>query len=134
MEFIGFYGELDPSGPKEIYKEMLKEVVEIDGSYQASRIIAYLDSGHPILDVMESTPDPLSPGVFVRGGASILTDGKWVWRYDLHHYVDRYRVPLPAEFVRDAAAANYAVPRVDVSNLRELSIAVSKKLGYRPTG
>jgi hypothetical protein len=65
----------------------------------AGIIAAYLRCGVPVFDVMEATQDPFDSEVFVSGGPSLRSDGTWVWREDLIHYIERYRVDLPTEFI-----------------------------------
>lgn len=68
-------------------------------------VVAYLERGTEVLDVMEATPDPTTPGRYISGGSSLLTDGEWVWRLDLSSYVRAHRVALPEAFIRKAQAA-----------------------------
>lgn len=73
---------------------------------EASVVMArYLRDGTPLVDVMEATPDPFDSAIFINGGPSLLSDGTWVWREDLAHYVECYLVGLPDEFVEHARAA-----------------------------
>lgn len=43
-------------------------------------------------------------------GRCEMIDGAWYWPEGLHHYVDRYHVRLPDEFVEHVRANNYVVP------------------------
>lgn len=69
---------------------------------KAMSIVRYLSSGIPVFDVMEATEDPLNSSVRIPGGPSLISDGTWVWRRDLEHFVSNYRVSLPDEFVAHA--------------------------------
>ena len=69
---------------------------------EASQVAAFLRKGIPVFDVMEATPDPFDAKTFVKGGPSLLSDGNWVWREDLAHYVERYQIGLPSEFLQHA--------------------------------
>ncbi|MER7557647.1 hypothetical protein ABTZ46_11930 [Nocardioides sp. NPDC126508] len=130
MEFAGFFRELDPDDPSDIYGRRLADAVGGDVTYSRAEVLHYLESGYPILDVMESTPDPLEPDLSVRGGPSLLTDGLWVWRHDLAHYVRRYGVDLPSAFLRRMGAMDHTIPDVDVDALRAFSLEVSARLGH----
>lgn len=68
-------------------------------------VVAYLQRGTGFFDVMGATADPISPGRSISGGASLLTDGTWVWRLDLPHYVLAFRMALPDEFIERAFQA-----------------------------
>lgn len=130
MEFVGFFRELDPGGPTDIYVEDLKDAAGA-GDYAVAEVAGYLESGYPILDVMESTPDPLDKAAYVRGGPSLLTDGEWVWRHDLAHYVRNYRVHLPGAFMERMEESEFEVRAVDLEALRLLSVAAIERLGYQ---
>jgi len=43
-------------------------------------------------------------------GSKELTDGVFVWPEGLHHYVSRYNVVLPEEFVEHMKLNNFNVP------------------------
>jgi hypothetical protein len=43
-------------------------------------------------------------------GCSDLTDGAWVWPEGLWHYVERYAVRLPNEFVDHMRGNNFRIP------------------------
>jgi len=62
-------------------------------------VLKYLSMGTDVIDVMETTQDPFDSEKFISGGPSLTSDGEWVWRYDLAHYVRSYRVGLPEEFL-----------------------------------
>src|SRR5262245_21812014 len=59
---------------------------------------------------MEQTEDLLADGFTVAGGSGIRTDGVWFWRNDAADYVERYRVALPAEFLRHARERQWSPP------------------------
>lgn len=65
-------------------------------------VVEYLKNGEEVVDVMEYCPDPLDHTVGISGGSSLVTDGVYVWRYDLYYYVLRYRISLDDEFVQHA--------------------------------
>jgi hypothetical protein len=71
----------------------------------AAAVVAYLQRGVPVIDVMEATKDPLDPSQHIPGGPSLISDDRqWVWRLDLAYYVARYRIELSAEFVAQVMA------------------------------
>jgi hypothetical protein len=49
----------------------------------------------------------------VLSGSSVSTDGDWLWRDDLAHYVQRHNVTIPDEFLRLIRERHYIVPDVD---------------------
>lgn len=100
MEAIGQFAELEGNP---LHISIRGAMGQISGPDRAA-VAAYLCAGVGVVDVMEATADPLNPGKFINGGPSLLTDGKWAWRLDLVHYVERYGVGLPAQFLADVAA------------------------------
>jgi len=97
MQVVGLFREL--TREKQAF---LPSIIEAKGKLSAKeavQVVAYLRKGVPVFDVMEATPDPFEPKTFVKGGPSLLSDGYWVWREDLAHYVERYQVGLPSQFL-----------------------------------
>ncbi|RLU90393.1 hypothetical protein CTZ27_20880 [Streptomyces griseocarneus] len=91
----------------------------------------YLNSGHPLLDVMETTVDVLAGSFHVPGGSSVLTDGEFVWRADLPSYVEEYLIWLPPEFLAFAAENLFKAPDVAHEKLLDVSASVSELLTFR---
>lgn len=56
------------------------------------------------------------------GTGTILTDGEWAWPDTLSHYVEKYHLELPQEFVRHATSAEFTIPDVTVDDLRRLQL------------
>ncbi len=44
--------------------------------YQSAKVIKYLESGHPVSDIMEFTVDVIGNRFKVPGGSSLLSDGE----------------------------------------------------------
>jgi hypothetical protein len=82
------------------------------------RVVEYLRSGHVLAVPMGADlPDwfdrpnranPLIGGRLV-GGATPMTDGVWVWPAGLIHFIEKYNVSVPAEFVEHAARSGWRV-------------------------
>jgi hypothetical protein len=78
------------------------------------QVVAYLRSGHPLIDMMDVQEDVFdSSRRPIMNGSSIATDGDWLWRDDLAYYVRRHNVALPDEFLQLIRQRNYTVPDVD---------------------
>ncbi|MFD9435992.1 hypothetical protein [Streptomyces sp. NPDC060002] len=131
MHFVGFYRQLEPQGPA-VYSEDIQEALGTPASYPVSEVVAYLRAGHPILDVSESCLDVVDGQGRIRSGSSVLSDGEWVWRWDLGHYVEKYAVDLPDGFLAGATGNAFRVPAVPRERLIEISLAVNEALGFRP--
>jgi hypothetical protein len=78
------------------------------------KVVGYLRSGHPLIDMMDIQDDVLDSSQRpIMNGSSIATDGDWLWRNDLAYYVRRHNVALPDEFLQLIRQRNYTVPHVD---------------------
>ena len=77
---------------------LMSESVDVLSTNEAFVIARYLRAGLDLIDVMEIKPDVLD-GSQVAETASVLGDGEWMWREDLAHYVEKYRVGLDLEFL-----------------------------------
>ncbi|GAA2893194.1 hypothetical protein [Streptomyces mexicanus] len=93
----------------------------------ADEIGTYLRGGHPVFCAMGAVEDVLRSGEFLLGGASLFTDGEWLWRGDLRHYVRSHGVALPEEFLERVRARGYKVPAVGRSRLLEVSDYVQER-------
>jgi hypothetical protein len=87
----------------------------------ADEIIAYLRGDHPVFCAMGAGEDVLGCGEFLLGGASLFTDGEWLWRGDLWHYVRSHGVTLPEESLERVRSRGYQVPAVGRSRLLEVT-------------
>ncbi len=83
-------------------------------------IASYLRAGHEILSVMGSSQDALEPEGQILGGDSIYTDGDWLWRGDLWHYVRAHHIQLPEAFLARIRERGYSMPNVEHSRLLEV--------------
>lgn len=84
-----------------------------------SNIADYLRFGYEILSVMGTAVDVLDHEREFVSGDSLLTDGEWVWRADLRHYVRIHHVLLPDEFVSRIREHKYSMPAVEQPRLLE---------------
>jgi hypothetical protein len=55
---------------------------------------------------------------------AVLTDGAWIWPADLAHYVERYHVRLPGEFVEHAAGRGWTPPALTHEELVAVEMQV----------
>jgi len=49
-----------------------------------------------------------------RGGVTEMTDGVWFWYAGLIHFIDKYNVRLPQDFVDHAAQQHWRVDREQI--------------------
>jgi hypothetical protein len=103
----------------------MREHMRAKRTRSETEIVAYLRAGHLLAPVMEWSLD-LFDGTPFDGGAgsaSLLTDGAWLWRQDLAHYVERYHVELPDDFVRSMADVRFRMPELTASEVAALAVA-----------
>ncbi|MEU6024829.1 hypothetical protein [Micromonospora sp. NPDC047134] len=86
-----------------------------------ARVVGYLNSGYVLIDVMDVAEDPFDSGRQVINGATVLTDGDWLWRKDFAHYVRRHRVAVPEQFLTLIRERDYIVPPRAVPELAACS-------------
>lgn len=114
---VGFFREQSQQWGIE-NQESIRNFVRTTGERDENEIVSYLANGADIFSEMGAEIDVLSPDDFaIAGGASLKTDGEWVWRYDLPHYVAGYHLSLPEDFVRRIRALDYTVPSLDENTL-----------------
>ncbi|MER7645155.1 hypothetical protein [Streptomyces sp. NPDC126522] len=118
LELLGFYDELDnrPGQPNGSVRDAVRPVGEPD----EADLVAYLDTGHALIDVMEAGPDVItgSTGSTHRhspGCSSLVTDCTWLWRQDFPHYLETHHVPLPQTFLEHVRSLNYRMPTIAVA-------------------
>jgi hypothetical protein len=111
MKMVGFYEELDPSSnfSQGSIHDARSSTVQSDDD----RLAAYLDQGHPIVDFTETTHDVINGRLEIVGGSSLRSDNIWTWRADLSHYVRKYHLKLPIEFVDHVRSQGFTVPKKD---------------------
>ncbi|MER6346004.1 hypothetical protein ACWC10_29600 [Streptomyces sp. NPDC001595] len=110
LGLLGFYDELDdrPGRPNGSIRDAVRPVGEPD----EAALVAYLDAGHILIDVMEGGRDVITGRAHrhSRGCSSLVTDGTWLWRRDFPHYVETHHVLLPEAFIEHARAMKHQMP------------------------
>lgn len=116
MMQLGFFRELehgDPQGPSllEAGRRARPDEAAIVRYLAESPVLAI--SGSAVYDVI----DPEHP---VSGRNAVRTDGVWIWPDDLAHYVARYHVELPAEFLEHGARMHWSARSLTQAELADL--------------
>ncbi|MFI5493420.1 hypothetical protein [Actinoplanes sp. NPDC051859] len=127
MRALGLYKELEPRRPG-IFRESLIEAVRVAPGRLEGNLAEYLDSGIPLVDIMESTTDVVGGEERISGGSSILTDGSWVWRQDLPFYVRNYHLVLDDNFIAHAVEMNFVIPQQERATLLALADTVTREV------
>ncbi|MFD5517343.1 hypothetical protein [Streptomyces sp. NPDC127066] len=115
LGLLGFYDELDnrcgrPNGS-------IRDAVQPVGEPDAMDLVAYLDAGHVLIDVMEGGRDVITGSAHRHsmGCSSLMTDGSWLWRLDFPHYVETHHVSLPGAFTEHVRSLNHQMPTIIVA-------------------
>ncbi len=127
MRTLGLFRELEPKRPSFFRNSIVDAIREIPGQYDGE-VASYLESGIPLIDIMESTTDVIGGDARISGGSSILTDGTWIWRQDLPFYVKNYHLELDREFVEHVMKINFAIPEPDRASLLVLADRVLQEV------
>ena len=72
--------------------------------------LSYLEQGRWIVMSMSYPSDLLDPDGSKVDQRQTFTDGVWMWPGMLIHYLRKYHVALPTEFLDHMAAQDWAVP------------------------
>jgi hypothetical protein len=117
LRSVGFYDEL---GTTHHYRSegSIHDACAAEPGVGEAAVVAYLRSGHGFLDVMEASKDVIRRDVVLTGAPCLFSDGTWVWRLDLAHYVERYHLRLPREFLDHVRANGFSVPTLSEEELR----------------
>jgi hypothetical protein len=113
---VGFFRELSDDPGEQRALPSLVDALSESPQENEDKIVAYLRSGIClgargcyVADVL----DPTSRLPFV---AHSYTDGTYFWRLDIAHYVEKYHLRLPPEFIRHMAAMNWQIPAKEQLN------------------
>lgn len=124
---LGFFSELSPGWGLPLDGSST-DFVNPTGDPDEVEIIAYLKNGAGIWSEMSAGPDALDPEAPTLSGiGSLYTDGTWLWRQDLPHYLGKYHLSLPAEFVTHVRTSRYEAPEVTDGRPTEI---LTRDLGW----
>ena len=128
MRRVGFFREFYPNRSS---LPWLREHISTRRIRSESKIVEYLRSGHMLAGVMEGMLDIVDGTPFPEGSgcSSLLTDGIWLWRQDLAHYVERHHVGLPDDFVAALVESGFRMPDLSPQDLAALAAAEQEGLG-----
>ncbi|WP_280234965.1 hypothetical protein [Nocardia cyriacigeorgica] len=106
--------------PVGIFREMYSgghdELPSLFGSFtqrtieDRAQILDYLRAAPPVLDVLDVERDLVDNTKNITSAGSLISDGIWIWRVDSIHYLSRYAIDIPDEFLRHVRALDYRPP------------------------
>ncbi|MFI6056354.1 hypothetical protein ACIBCO_40645 [Streptomyces violascens] len=112
---VGFYHDDAAAASR------LRDTVRSAGESDEQQIIGYLDSGTEIYSTMGAERDVVMGEEWISGAGSLVTDGTWLWPVELVHYLRRYHIALPADFVEHIRGNQYVSPNVTRQRAIEIS-------------
>ena len=120
LRTAGMFLELGPVRSAEPQESIFDNVTGEDMP-DLAQVVAYLNSGHVLIDMMDIANDPFDPTRQILSGSTVLTDGDWLWREDFAYFVQRHRVAVPKDLLALIRQRDYVVPARDVSVLTACS-------------
>lgn len=105
---VGFYRELRGGKPHE---PSLRDVIQPTADPKQANVLQYLHAGEVLVATGGVVSDVLDPTFGIIGPPHILTDGKYAWPAILAHYVERYHIRLPEDFMSHMMSNNWHAPR-----------------------
>ncbi|WP_432161216.1 hypothetical protein [Streptomyces sp. NRRL F-5630] len=119
---LGFFSGLPGARPRAARDAgPLRAATRAGGESDEPELLAYLRAGLLLRTARAALPDALAPHTPpLTRAASLLTDGTWVWRLELAHYVAHAHVRLPVDFLSAVRARAHVPPEVDAGRLAAL--------------
>ncbi|WP_413208511.1 hypothetical protein [Rhodospirillum sp. A1_3_36] len=91
------------------YIESIEKNMYFLNTDEASFVASYLERGLIIIEFVSLTPDPYHNSDMVRN--VVFSDGVYAWDGIILHWVKKYRIRLPVEFMRHIeTSCNYNLP------------------------
>lgn len=125
---VGFFRELNSGHESQVFEGSMHDLICDEPSSDEEKLCSYVGGGHAVVDIMGAEVDIVSKDVYIGGGASILTDGIWVWRKDLSHYLRRYHLRLSGQFVDHVRDVSYTMPEISRERLVDATNYVVKRI------
>lgn len=116
---LGYFEEHDDVGEFATWGTSLAAAMAGPSAPDEERALSYLAGGVEIYSVMGPEEDAIS-GEWIADGGCLFTDGEWVWHGYLVHYLSRYHISLPEEFLDHVRKSEYKAPVVPDERAREI--------------
>ncbi|TQV86653.1 hypothetical protein [Aliikangiella coralliicola] len=113
LKKIGFFSEL------ELGEDSMLSLENSVGKFTSNieDTVSYLEAGVAIFVSPGLSVDVLSEDKEIIGTMEIRTDGEWAWPSDLTHYLTKYKVELPQNFIDHIKRQKSPPQNIDVSRL-----------------
>ncbi len=92
-------------------KSSIENNMNILTDEQVNKVTQYLESGYLLLNFVSPTTDPYDQKTIIPW--VIYTDGMYVWDSIIIHWVERYKIRLPKDFLNHVHLAGGALDNTD---------------------
>jgi hypothetical protein len=119
---VGFYRELTDDPAESQTLPRITDALSMSPQGSEEKIVAYLRNGVCVGARGGFVQDVLDPSSSVPLHAHLYTDGKYLWALDIAHYVEKYHLRLPSDFIAHMASRNWKPPTREQVDVRSLEI------------
>lgn len=74
-------------------------------------VLEYMRGAPGVFDVLDVLEDLINDTDQIMSASSLVSDGIWIWRVDSMHYLSRYDLDIPEEFLLHVRQRNYDPPK-----------------------
>ena len=91
-----------------------KDCIKDEPEPYKGELISYLMAGyeHDYISSRLYLKDPKDRAILTKSGLN-LTDGVWIWPWELFYYVENFNISLPDDFISHAKRNNWIIPSLD---------------------
>ena len=109
LRHVGLFGTSRDLAPA---AQSISDLAQDEPHQHEANLIAYLRGATMVMPWMETTVDVVGGTFQSDGGSALMSDGLWVWRWDLADYLMAYHVELPPEFVAHCESKGFQPDRM----------------------
>jgi hypothetical protein len=117
---VGSFREFTNDPAEQQTRPSITEAISKSPLDNEEKIVAYLRNGICLGARGSYVDDVLDPDSRVPLHAHTYTDGTYCWRLDLAHYVEKYHLRLPSDFLHHMASMNWQPPTKDQVDIHSL--------------
>ena len=121
---VGSFRELDHG---QAHEPSIHQAVRASAQPHQAQLVAYLQAGTVLAAAACLVHDELDPARPAIGGLALLTDGQWMWRSDLHHYLERYHLDLDPRFLDHTREHHWQPAPVTDAQLHAIAEAMTSE-------
>ncbi|WP_157762208.1 hypothetical protein [Nocardia yamanashiensis] len=108
MRPVGIYREMYEGRRSEL--PALSDAVAGFEIADRERVLDYMRAAPGIFDVLDVVTDLVDNIDQIMSASSLVSDGTWIWRVDSIHYLGKYDLEIPADFLHHVRRSEYSPP------------------------